>query len=189
MFLFTKSIPHGLFSSLAISHHHITNEMTPGAAVTSCTQSLSWHIWMRGSTICFQQISQLSVSPAAGLALIHDDLSNWTSQWCQWVLLTLSTILLVRRAGSASCVAVCVASALLRGSVSRGNPQLVQLQGYLWKSSLFSQQSVSMPYHPIPAQKRDTVMVKELYLSGHSSGCYTEKEFHAVISGPLSHVN
>lgn len=86
-------------------------------------------------------------------------------------------------------VALCVSSALLCGSVSQRDPQLAQLQGCLWESCLFSQQSVSMPSHPTPAQKRETVMVKELYLSGHSSGCHREKEFHTVISGPLSHVN
>lgn len=114
IFLFAKSIPHDLDFSLAISHHCITNDMTLRAVVTS------WHIWIRKSTIyCFQQILQLNMSPGAGLALIHDTLSNWTSQWCQWVLLMPSTILLVRRAGSASCVAVCTASALLCASVSQ----------------------------------------------------------------------
>lgn len=29
IFLFTKSIPHDLFFSLAISHHCVTSEMTP----------------------------------------------------------------------------------------------------------------------------------------------------------------
>lgn len=109
---------------------------------------------MRGSTICFQQISQLSVSPAAGLALIHDDLSNWTSQWCQWVLLTLGTILLVRRAGSASCVAVCVASALLRGSVSQGESSAGPAAGLsLEKLSLFSAICVhALSPHPSPEE-------------------------------------
>lgn len=155
IFLFTKILfPHDLVFSLAISHHCITNEMTLGAVVTSCTQSLSWHIWIRRSTTicCFQQISQLNVSPAAGLALIHGDLSNCTSQGCQWVFLMPSAILVVRRAGSASGVAVC--SALLRGSMSqRGSsagPAAGLSLGKLSRSSAICVHA--LPPHPGPEE-------------------------------------